>query len=64
MGAVGAVLGIIGDLAASYIKRECGVKDFGNIMPGHGGAYDRIDSVLFTCVFTYFCLSVFVKYVI
>lgn len=49
LGLLGAIVGIIGDLSASYIKRECGIKDFGNIMPGHGGVIDRLDSVLFTC---------------
>ncbi len=57
MGFVGAVVGIIGDLAASYIKRECGIKDFGNIMPGHGGALDRMDSVLFTSTFAAICFE-------
>ena len=36
-----------GDLAASLIKRQCGVKDFGNIFPGHGGVMDRVDGVFF-----------------
>lgn len=42
-----SILGILGDLCASIIKRQCGVKDFGSIMPGHGGVVDRFDSVLF-----------------
>ena len=43
-----SMIGMLGDLSASAIKREYGVKDFGNIMPGHGGILDRFDSVLFT----------------
>ncbi len=43
---VGAPLSVCGDLFASVIKRRFGVKDYGNIMPGHGGAMDRFDSVL------------------
>lgn len=39
-------LAIVGDLAASSIKRQVGIKDFGNLMPGHGGLMDRFDSVL------------------
>lgn len=41
-----AVVGMMGDLFASIIKRYCGIKDYGNIMPGHGGVLDRFDSVL------------------
>ncbi len=41
-----SVLGMVGDISASYIKRHSGIKDYGNIMPGHGGVLDRFDSVL------------------
>lgn len=59
MGLICGVLGIIGDLSASLIKRQCGIKDFGNIMPGHGGLMDRFDSVLFVAPFMMFVLSHF-----
>ncbi|MEG1061094.1 MAG: phosphatidate cytidylyltransferase [Oscillospiraceae bacterium] len=61
IGLVGSIVGIVGDLSASYIKRECGIKDFGNIMPGHGGALDRFDSVLFTGVFASLVYGLFIK---
>lgn len=47
LGIVISLLAQIGDLAASMIKRHCGIKDFGNIMPGHGGIMDRLDGALF-----------------
>lgn len=50
MGLLGTVSGQIGDLFASKIKRTCGIKDFGRIMPGHGGVMDRIDSVTFVFI--------------
>ena len=46
-GLLGAVATEIGDLAFSFIKRQYGVKDFGHILPGHGGMLDRFDSMLF-----------------
>lgn len=52
-GLLSALLSVLGDLTASLIKRQCQVKDFGNIMPGHGGVLDRFDSVLFVLPFTY-----------
>lgn len=56
MGIMIAILAIIsqfGDLAASTIKRYTGIKDSGNLFPGHGGMLDRIDSILFIAPFTY-----------
>lgn len=47
LGAAGAVIGQVGDLSFSIIKRQTGIKDYGNIFPGHGGVLDRFDSVIF-----------------
>ena len=47
LGAFGSVISQIGDLAASAIKRNCEIKDYGHLIPGHGGIMDRFDSVLF-----------------
>lgn len=52
-GLIGGILGQIGDLFASAIKRHCKIKDFGNIFPGHGGMMDRLDSILFVSVLMY-----------
>ena len=51
LGCVAAVLGIDGDLVASVVKRQCGIKDYGTIFPGHGGILDRFDSVMFIAPF-------------
>ncbi len=47
MGAAGAVIGQVGDLSFSIIKRQTGIKDYSHIFPGHGGVLDRFDSVVF-----------------
>jgi len=48
LGLVGSLMGQLGDLSFSVIKREHGIKDYGKILPGHGGVLDRFDSVIFT----------------
>ncbi len=53
---IGAPLSVIGDLFASLIKRRCGIKDFGNFFPGHGGMMDRFDSLLFVLPIVYFAV--------
>lgn len=54
-----SIFGVLGDLSASVIKRQHNVKDFGNIMPGHGGVMDRFDSVLFIVPAVYMIFNIF-----
>ena len=52
--AVGALISMVGDLAASGVKRNFDVKDYGKLIPGHGGVMDRFDSVIFAAPIIYF----------
>ncbi len=54
IGAAGAVVAVIGDLAASAIKRNNDIKDYGKLIPGHGGIMDRFDSIIFTAPIIYY----------
>jgi len=53
-----SVLGTFGDLIQSKFKRQAGVKDSGTIMPGHGGIYDRLDSIIYASPFIYAVLEI------
>ena len=55
--ALSSLAGVFGDLFESYLKREAGVKDSGDLIPGHGGVLDRIDGYLFASVMLYILLS-------
>lgn len=57
LGAIGALVSMIGDLAASAIKRDYEIKDYGKIIPGHGGIMDRFDSVIIVAPFIFFGLA-------
>lgn len=54
LGGLGSIISQIGDLVASKIKREAGIKDYGNLMPGHGGILDRFDSILVVAPLVYY----------
>lgn len=59
LGALCSVAAQIGDLCASLLKRECHIKDFGMIMPGHGGILDRFDSIIFVSPLVYYYIKFF-----
>lgn len=59
-GIITSIAGQFGDLSASAIKRYCKVKDFGKLIPGHGGVLDRFDSILFVAPIIYAFLNIYV----
>ena len=57
IGFLGSIISMFGDLTASIFKRKMGIKDYGNLIPGHGGIMDRFDSILFTAPLVYYAVS-------
>lgn len=57
-GLIGSVVGQVGDLFESKLKRSANMKDSGNIFPGHGGMLDRIDAMIFVAIFVFVCLMI------
>ena len=57
---IGALISMVGDLAASAIKRNYDIKDYGSIIPGHGGILDRFDSIIITAPIIYYVCVMFV----
>lgn len=60
--AVGGLISIVGDLGASAIKRNYNIKDYSNLIPGHGGILDRFDSIIFTAPIIYYLLTLVVNF--
>ena len=59
--AAGALVSMVGDLAASAIKRNYDIKDYGKLIPGHGGILDRFDSVIFTAPIIFYLSSYIIR---
>ena len=62
IGLVGAFMGQLGDLSFSIIKRQFGIKDYGRLLPGHGGVLDRFDSVIFAAPVTWMLINAVTLY--
>ena len=58
VGFLGSIISMFGDLTASIFKRKMGIKDYGNLIPGHGGIMDRFDSILFTAPLVYYVVMI------
>ena len=61
IGSIGSIVAQFGDLFASSIKRYVGIKDYGKLIPGHGGVLDRFDSVILVAPFVYYAIRIFTK---
>ena len=62
IGVLGGIVSQFGDLTASIFKRKMGIKDYGHLIPGHGGILDRFDSVLFTGPMVYYYIVLVIGY--